>query len=1627
MRKAMKQRIALSAWHRVRRRSPGALLVGITIALISTLDDCAFGQFNGPFGGRRWMNGSQEFDNEPSNDAFWINHEITRQWDKAKSLVEQGNYSDAVTLLDEILERGEDYFFKPDTSKSVYRSLKTEAERLVGNLPVEGRKAYELQFGARAAQLLNAAAAAGDIVQLQEIARRYFHTQAGYQATLLLARYQLDHDHPLAAALGLERLENAPSAANAFEPSLSVLLATSWSRAGMLDKARDTLIALKNRDPHASVRVGGKPQQIFSDDRDALAWLEANVGKSPEASAAELQQWAVFRGDPARNASSSGGMPLLNPLWRVSTTNHPTLEKALVDIRKYYLDQGQAALPAMQPLAVGDLVLMRTARDLLAVDFESGKRLWPIRSSNDITPEQLLGSSSNSNAASFDPQRSPGLTERFWEDATYGILSSDGQQVYLIDDLDVLPSSNTNDVLNAQFGGGFRGGRVLPPNANLIRGGRFVVTDPKHWNTLAAHELKTQGKLKWRVGGQTGEDEPQLAEAFFLGAPLPLQGSLYVLAEIKGEIRLCVLNANTGHLDWSQQIAMVSQDVQIDPFRRVAGCSPSYADGVMVCPTSAGAIVAIDIAKRTLLWGYPYASDLNTFRNPILRGGNWQFNGGVPIASPEHWADATVTISQGSVIVTPLESNQLHCLSLLDGTLKWPIKPRGDALYVAGVHHGQVLVVGKNNLLTAYNLSDGKQVWRTTNASAPATNSQSKLSTDAGAMPSGRGYLCGDDYFLPLTSAEVVRVDLKTGKLADRARSRHDSIPGNLICYRGEVVSQGVDYLETFFQQEPLENRIAKLLEEKPDDPWALAHRGEIALERGQLDQAISDTRRAYKADPSPFNRDLLIECLSAGLTKDFNHYRDALHDLEDLVKLDRERAVFLRLLAAGLQKSGETLGALDAYLKLAMLEAPAEELEEIDPRLSVQRMRWLRAQFEALLAAAKPAEREQIDAVLVQQLNQATWAKDPNQLKQFAICFDTHPLADKACESLVDRLSGNDTFLEREFLLQKLEKSSDAGRRYAAAAKMAALLREAGQPEIALAEYRRLEKQAGNQAVLDGKSVRQILDALPADSPLARAAKLDVNWPEGKVNVERRNSPARMGGMALYQRAMPIQWQGSRGPFFNDVSIDFDIMRQEICGRDGLGRERFRVPLGDTSRADLMPYQSMGMSSIAFAHGHVVVLWTATQVFGIDTLSSPAVSAGRVLWQKDLCDPAMANGGGALTEYPWGGSRRVRNPLLGTVGLCGDTLCIQRGRDVTAIDPLTGDTAWVRHGVEPSSEIFGDNEFVILAPASDKKAMVLRTSDGQQLDDCTLPPAQQRWTTVGRNVLAWRAVNGAQVLCLQDPTKAPAEIWFCEFHNRTAAATKATDNAVLRQSMVVKATLVDANTVAVLQSDGEFSLLNMADGKRLVSEQLKPEENLQGIFVIRGEHQDLLIANHETPGSGRSLPAGRNPNFQGPATIEPPLGDQSCPLVSGHVYAFDRASGKLQWPGPASIEHQGLLLSQPTEVPALTFARTLRWQGVTTGQPVQGSILCLDKRTGQLLFENDELPPLGSVETIGNLADKTVTLLAQSQLVVLTFTDMPAPKQPPYQAGTKDKKSAEPNSKSTNSETEKPSGGQAK
>src|SRR5205085_8195074 len=171
---------------------------------------------------------------------------------------------ESVRYLGSLLDAPEDFFIKPGANQSLFRSLKGEAARLLAQMPTEGRQSYELQFGASARKLLDEAAGTGDASMIAEVSRRYFFTRAGGEATLLLARNYLDHGQSLASAVLLERLQKNAVGAEPLEPTLSLLLATSWLRAGHGDKAQAALLKLKKSRNISEVVIAGKTVKIFS-------------------------------------------------------------------------------------------------------------------------------------------------------------------------------------------------------------------------------------------------------------------------------------------------------------------------------------------------------------------------------------------------------------------------------------------------------------------------------------------------------------------------------------------------------------------------------------------------------------------------------------------------------------------------------------------------------------------------------------------------------------------------------------------------------------------------------------------------------------------------------------------------------------------------------------------------------------------------------------------------------------------------------------------------------------------------------------------------------------------------------------------------------------------------------------------------------------------------------------------------------------------------------------------------------------------------------------------------------------------------------------------------------------------
>ena len=63
------------------------------------------------------------------------------------------------------------------------------------------------------------------------------------------------------------------------------------------------------------------------------------------------------------------------------------------------------------------------------------------------------------------------------------------------------------------------------------------------------------------------------------------------------------------------------------------------------------------------------------------------------------WFDATATIADGRVVITPVEADSLYCLNLADGTLAWDPLLQRDELYVANIYRGKIILVGLHGVL----------------------------------------------------------------------------------------------------------------------------------------------------------------------------------------------------------------------------------------------------------------------------------------------------------------------------------------------------------------------------------------------------------------------------------------------------------------------------------------------------------------------------------------------------------------------------------------------------------------------------------------------------------------------------------------------------------------------------------------------------------------------------------------------------------------------------------------------------------------------------------------------------------------------------------------------------------------
>lgn len=1535
------------------------------VALVALV--CGFGPW-ATFASAQGINNPNDPENVP--DVFVpASRDLQLQLSRARKAMQEGSFADAADLLGSLIaapEAGrfspdaEDYFLDAVEGGGTFRSLKSEVLRLLGSMPPKGRDAYEIRYGADAKALVNAAVEAGDIEKLTEAARMYFHTTAGYEAMLLLARYHYLQGRPLAAALCAQRVVDSPGAANC-EPEASIVLASAWWSAGYGDRAKAALVALRKKNPRAQVKIDGKSKPLFTSDERALDWLKEFIpAESPSTTAAQ-ENWVMHRGDPSRNAESKGGAPVRTPIWQALPVFDPEDEAILREVERGFREQpGAAALiSVLHPLAIGDDVIMRLPDRVVALDFTTGKAKWEYPWEDAVRTTGPTLETSRNQTTERD-RRKRYLTQRMWENAADGQLSSDGDQVYFLESIDP-----TQQFLNPVR------------NRGQLRQSRYEYFGAA--NSLVCLELQSEGRQKWVVGGMSGEDEHRLSGAWFLGAPLAMQGQVYVLAEMMGEIRLVVLDAETGQLQWWQQLCQIDDftPVTLDTERRFAGCTPSFADGVLVCPTGAGAVVAVDVATRSLIWGHRYQGALQ--RKASIYGPNANKEIG------KRWMDCSVTIAEGKVVVCAPDTDELQCLDLLTGKRVWGPTRRNDQLFPACVRNGVLYMVHAESM-TALRMTDAASAWK------------SAISL-RDSRPSGRGFVDGDFYYLPVEGAQILKIHLAKGEIVERIATAYTL--GNLVCHRDAVVAQStLQWLSLFHQLDPLRSSVAKKIAANPKDAWALARQGEILANDGKTKEAIAALKESLAVDPkSRSTRAILARTMLGILRTDFAGNPELVADASKYIDRPEERAELLQLELNGLMKAGAIPEAFDRLMQLVIdserpgIPGSGELIEPPgDSKRLVTRERWQRGLLMSMWERATPQLREKMAQRFEEEGRQLGEDAGAERLERYVEMFGGFPGAERPLAQLIkiETLAAN--YLRAEMLIDILKRYEAASAKMTAEVLTFELARVTGQNELAASAMESLQSQKAEITLLDD---RKLKDWLAGKEVKSTGAQEEV-WPKGAVLVEPLEERTSGFGSQFTSANFRVRPSAS-----NEVATIL-VSRVGVAGTDALTvRDRFGADLirFDIDRMDTRQQMFQEIRHTARVRGNLLLVSQGFQIQALDLHRSAAASDSVMQWSTDLIQPKSTSYQGSI-----GGQRMIpmpnRSPLetgpqrsemvysavdrvMGqTSDIRTEGICFHRGFKLLCVSPINGKVLWERSDVPMGYDLYSDESILVVCDRDQRMVRRFRLTDGSELAPAQLAETERVWAGLGSYVLTSQlTANGKiSVRLWSFANDSPRLAWMQEMPAKSIGC------------------IVDGVEVALLEPSGKLTIRPLDEARPPVQQTLDVSDGMAALSVQRNA-SSYYVYVHVPFKSPTPAPTANTP-------IAVPF--RGAEIFHGTVHALDRERGDLLWPAPARIEQNGLVSEVAAESPVLVFAKIMKSTNrlrVTSSSAPQATIVIVDKATGRTLFEKYDfgmqLINYCRVEVLPQAREVLVHIPAAAfGGVKLTYTDAPRPPEPPAQSG---------------------------
>ncbi len=1414
----------------------------------------------------------------------------------------------------------------------------------------EFRTEFRGQFEQIAESRISEAITSSDFPTLRRLTLRYAFCTAAQNGLRILARQSIDRGDDLEGALLLNRMlrVNGKKQNNKDSAEVSLQIAVCNWCAGLNSDAQESLADLLAVDPQ-SVALQKLPVPASTSAADLQNWFTSLTGVA----AVDASEWTQPGGNYRRFASRSRGQARLQQTWvsdsltvndvLYSDRLNPILQSLrnpLMEFGELQEQQNSIVVPAATPLRVGELVIFRTPCGVRAVRAIDGEIVWEVTHPDGRIRDvlQAVEEQANQQLQPVDPENPDALAamQRNLE------MQTMTQSLIMATSLrNQLVRTNTTAQLAASATTLFvcedASGTTADAQYRMMF--RTASRDMSANNFIRAYDLKS-GLFKWEIGGQTqtvaqpGGKGNLLAGFYFLGAPLVLGSRTYVLAESSEGIFLLQIAepAATGtapanpRVVRSQLLTQPQFSSGDHPVRKHAGLVPSYAHGLLICPTCDERIVAVSAEDNAVRWVFRYGGIIRRQElggdAPVLFGGRDPWDSG-RVDLDSRWTDSLPRIAGNNVFVTPRDSDELFCLDLQTGQERWKLA-RNQFHSIAAIVDDKIILCG-NRVVQAFRLDDGEPLW-----------SQSIVD----------GIICGisatDGALLQIPTSEpaVVTFDVQTGRRlatqrllgsrGDQAEFRGIESPGNLLIIGNQLLSQNLDSIRAYSQGSDdlqLTDQATERLLQK-DTP------GAIAL----LEQGLNDAAGRVAS------RDLLIEVLMESLHTEFATNQSSIGRIRELIsQADEERPVAEVLhLMLGMSLSDAALlpEQLHRRSRRQLSELSrliAQGLSESDP-ISVQDLvDALRSMLPELIAG----QQEAVSTGSLHRIRSLTVVSGMRNALERRTPQDRMTIQSQLREAGVEALTP-----ERSGQMQFVRDLAASGMPQLALDVLQSVALDDNDRTGDLVRQQ-IHFEIMRAGIDDGSSVTALLDELLAagDTAMIRAihaefSAADAASPFTSLRLVTAESMAQKAAFETWfaahaeviapevsvwgmtakidqsdhrtvmsPRKIPHEIPNEAIPFFGTPgkfrgwSFVVLMKEQKIAAYDADGRIHWTFPVAGAGE-DLSDH--LQTESYITTCGPLLLLHLGGSLFSLDTSHLNARMDGnkqviepQLLWTRDLdsltTDPDADDYRGFVAA-----ADRVTQfapQLSGYYPVAPVTpaaVALIAGRRLLVYDSVTGRPLWQLDGIARDAVLSTTRDRVLVLSESARQIEARSLIDGTQLQVSRLP---EWWgeaiSNVGSSVSDFQIEPGEELLW-RIAVQGRACVLFRQGTTKSALECRDLMTDTVTWSIDLPALSVFSNVsndvVATLSSGSELKLVRIDTGQVLASHDVTPVPEPRDLCLVHSLGNYVVL----------------------PEAVDDPSIDLDPVMeamhVYGRMYCIDGGTMELRWDEP--LDHRFIRLA---------------------------------------------------------------------------------------------------------------------